>query len=174
MMTVVSQTALFQGDSDNLSKTQPATIDFSNSPSWHRWLQPLWAVKQTLPAVFDNAKIASELATIDCGDATSYRAKLLVVLRQHLADAKIKLEQDFYSNNDGAIYVGQHARCIDDLLRLLHDKAGKLIRQSHDVAVIAVGGYGRGEMAPFSDIDVMFLMPTKIRKQHETAIEFIP
>ena len=27
---------------------------------------------------------------------------------------KIKSQQDFYSNNDGAIYVGQHARCIDD------------------------------------------------------------
>ena len=173
MMTAGDKSALSQVAGGKLSKTQPAKIDLLSSPLWHRWLQPTSAVKQTLPAVFDNAKIASELATINCGDKTSYRAKLLVVLRQHLADAKIKLEQDFYSNNDGAIYVGQHARCIDDLLRLLHDEAGKLIGQSHDVAVIAVGGYGRGEMAPFSDIDVMFLMPTKISKQHETAIEFM-
>ncbi|MGB2289169.1 MAG: nucleotidyltransferase domain-containing protein, partial [Candidatus Puniceispirillaceae bacterium] len=172
-MTAVSQTALFYVAGDRLSKTQPAKIDFSNSPLWHRWLQPLWAVKQTLPAAFDHAKIASELAALDRGEAKSYRVKLLAVLRQHLAAATTKIEQDFYSSNDGAIYVGQHARCIDGLLTLLYDEAGKLMPQSHDIAVIAVGGYGRGEMAPFSDIDVMFLMPAKISKKHEAAIEFM-
>ena len=50
---------------------------------------------------------------------------------------------------------------------------GKFMPQSHDIAVIAVGGYGRGEMAPFSDIDVMFLMPAKANKKHEAAIEFM-
>ena len=115
-MTAVNKPVLFHVVGDKLSKTQPAKIDLSNSPLWHRWLQPLWAVKRTLPIVFDNVDIASELASIDCGDATSYREKLLAVLRRHLAAAKTKIEQDFYRNNDGSIYVGQHARCIDDLL----------------------------------------------------------
>ena len=87
-MKVVNKLALFHVAGDRLSKTQPAKIDLSNSPLWHRWLQPLWAVKQTLPTVFDNADIATELATFDRGDATLYRAKLLAVLRQHLATAK--------------------------------------------------------------------------------------
>ena len=173
MMTVVDKSTSFHLMGDTLSKTQPAKIDLSDSPLWHRWLRPLWAVKQTLPAVFDNAGIANELVTIDRSDATSYRTKLLALLRQHLAAAKTKIEQDFYCDNDGAIYVGQHARCIDGLLCLLHDEAGKLMPQSRDIAMIAVGGYGRGEMAPFSDIDVMFLMPTKTSKKHEGAIEFI-
>ena len=121
MMTAVNKPVLFHVVGDKLSKTQPAKIDLSNSPLWHRWLQPLWAVKRTLPAVFDNVDIASEIASIDCSDATSYREKLLAVLRQHLAAAKTKIEQDFYRNNDGSIYVGQHARCIDNLLILLHN-----------------------------------------------------
>ena len=141
MITAVNKPALFHLAGNTLSKTQPTKIDFSNSPLWHRWLQPLWSVKQTLPAVFDNANISSELATIDCGDAALYRIKLLAVLRQHLATVEATIEQDFYHNNDGAIYVGQHARSVDDLLRLLYGEAGKLILQSHDVAVIAVVGY---------------------------------
>ena len=104
-MTIVDKPSLFHVVGDRLSNTQSVKINFSNRPLWHRWLQPLWAVKRTLPVIFDNVDIASELASIDCGDAKSYREKLLAVLRQHLAAAKTKIEQDFYRNNDGSIYV---------------------------------------------------------------------
>ncbi|MEM8752685.1 MAG: nucleotidyltransferase domain-containing protein, partial [Pseudomonadota bacterium] len=39
------------------------------------------------------------------------------------------------------------------------------------VAAMAVGGYGRGEMAPFSDVDLLFLTPARRPAWVDKAVE---
>jgi [protein-PII] uridylyltransferase len=58
---------------------------------------------------------------------------------------------------------------LDVATQRLHPKPNPTA--SEHLAVIAVGGYGRAEMAPFSDVDLMFLTPYKITAWAESVIE---
>ncbi|MEQ8505479.1 MAG: [protein-PII] uridylyltransferase [Rhodospirillales bacterium] len=71
-----------------------------------------------------------------------------------------------------------HALLMDQIIRTVHDFADKWVYPSANpttgetLTIIATGGYGRGELAPFSDIDLMFLLPYKMTPRTEQIVEF--
>jgi [protein-PII] uridylyltransferase len=66
---------------------------------------------------------------------------------------------------------------LTDVLVQAADAAARLMHplpnptEAERIAILGVGGYGRGEMAPHSDVDLLFLTPWKITPWAESVIE---
>jgi [protein-PII] uridylyltransferase len=71
-----------------------------------------------------------------------------------LADQLRALDRAYSAGHHGRWSARRRAELVDERLRAsLRDEAGGPI----DVAIVALGGYGRGELAPGSDVDVLVL-----------------
>jgi [protein-PII] uridylyltransferase len=91
------------------------------------------------------------------------------VFRQVLEHGSELLKDRFAANEAIEDLVRDRARLVDITLRaawVCH--AGKF---ADDLALIAVGGYGRGELHPSSDIDIMVLLPKSDSADWQPDIE---
>ncbi|MGB0503680.1 MAG: nucleotidyltransferase domain-containing protein, partial [Thalassolituus sp.] len=82
----------------------------------------------------------------------------LPIVKPLLARIRDDANTHFRESLDAMTLVPHRAKLIDKILRTLWVFRGL---PSDDLALIAVGGYGRGELHPFSDIDVLLLARTE-------------
>ena len=84
-------------------------------------------------------------------------AEAIGAFRAALADADTALKSRFAADEPVELLVRDRALLVDVVLT----RAWELYTFDHagELALVAVGGYGRGELHPCSDIDVMVLLP---------------
>lgn len=103
-------------------------------------------------------------------DPAQNRKHILAVLQDALTTGRERLHQKHLQGASGHAIVHGHAHLMDTVLSRIyrsvhHDTTGTADR----FTLVATGGYGRGELAPFSDIDLLFLLPTEPASSRWTA-----
>src|SRR5690606_5649623 len=107
------------------------------------------------------------------------RAAVVSVLKAALREGHDEIRHRFESGTPGAATIRENAFLIDQIVRLLHDFVTLRVfplanpTKGEHLAIVAVGGYGRGELAPYSDVDLLFLLPYKSTPHTEQVVEWM-
>jgi len=79
-------------------------------------------------------------------------------LREVYAEESARIQRDFTATGDGRVAVAQRTRLVENILKWLWQDL--ISREEHgprNFALVATGGFGRGWLFPYSDIDLLFL-----------------
>jgi [protein-PII] uridylyltransferase len=107
------------------------------------------------------------------------RSAFVAPLKVALTAGRAEIRRRFEATGDGAATIREQCFLIDQLIRALFDLVTQVIyplpnpTSGERLAIIAVGGYGRGELAPYSDIDLLFLLPYKRTPHTEQVVEYL-
>ncbi|WP_312842166.1 [protein-PII] uridylyltransferase [Stutzerimonas nitrititolerans] len=115
---------------------------------------------QVDPELFDRSQFQAELAL---------KSSPIAAFKKVIGKARKILDARFLAGRDIRRLVEDRAWFVDQILRAAWQRFDW--NEDADIALVAVGGYGRGELHPYSDIDLLILLDDSDREIFREAIE---
>ncbi len=130
--------------------------------------------------IFDRKDQAQKLEAIkDKYRSDQIRTPLLKLFKDAYDHGFEKIRARADSGETGVNLANAQSFLTDEIVHMLYDVVTDYIyhvpnpTQSEKLCLAAFGGYGRQEMAPYSDIDLLFILPYKKTAWSEQVIEYM-
>ena len=129
--------------------------------------------------IIDRTAVADEIAAAiaECSPSEQ-RRKALSIMQTALREGRKEISRRLVAvPSSGRSCATDQAFLIDQIVRIAFDFVTVTLfpvanrSAAEKIAVVAVGGYGRGEMAPHSDVDIAFITPYKRTGWTEQVVE---
>ena len=113
------------------------------------------------------------------GNNSAVRQQVLAKLKEVSKAGRAQAEKLLLEDGSGSACAERISHLQDEIIRCLYDFAvvhvfrASNLSSGERMAIVCVGGYGRGTLAPGSDLDLLFLLPYKQTALGESIVEYI-
>lgn len=104
-----------------------------------------------------------------CAEKLGGRNDVSAAVRECIRFSREKILRAHLAGASGRAVCAANTACVDEIVKFLWRNSAAVALEK-DVCIIALGGYGRRELCPYSDIDILFLYDDNVSDEAKQKV----